>query len=270
MGGHARTRHAHTGGGETDARETDAQTHEGRTRANPARTHRRRRNRRAQNRRTDTRGTDTREPGTHTQETAKGHTDARETDAQTREGQIPGIARHEVRRSDYCRRQCKGEVTSPRGDRDCRGPVTAELNAVDTLQRTHGAAVCLVCAAIEITHRRFVASGVIQASVSVTGEQVHEQMRLERRDLAKMGTQAFTLTCLTANTREKVAATPRHRFGSHAAAIQGCTFRRDDKLFTVHDVHIRQGSKTEHAIYARNMSRALTRDEQKGPFVRDL
>ena len=49
-------------------------------------------------------------------------------------------------------------------------------------------------------------------------------------------------------------------------AIQGCTFRRDDTLLTVHDVHIRPGSKTQHAIYARNMSRALTHDEQKGPL----
>ena len=63
-----------------------------------------------------------------------------------------------------------------------------ELNAVDTLRRTHGAAVCLVSAAKrpkEITHRRLVASGVIEASMSVTGEQVHEQTRLERRGMAK-------------------------------------------------------------------------------------
>ena len=88
-------------------------------------------------------------------------------------------------------------------------------------------------------------------------------MRLERRGVAKMGAKAFTLTRLTP---AEVAARPRHRFGAQAAAIQGCTFRRDDKLFTVHNVHIRPGSKTEHAVYARNMPRALARDEQKGPL----
>ena len=31
--------------------------------------------------------------------------------------------------------------------------VKAELNAVDALHPAHGAAVCLVCAALEITHR---------------------------------------------------------------------------------------------------------------------
>jgi hypothetical protein len=48
--------------------------------------------------------------------------------------------------------------------------------------------------------------------------------------------------------------------------MQGCTFKMDDKLFTVHDVHLRPGSKTEHAAYARNVSVALTRDEQEGPL----
>ena len=75
--------------------------------------------------------------------------------------------------------------------------VKAELNAVDALHRMHGAAVGLVCAAIEITHCRLVAGGVIEVSTAVTAEQVHQQMRLERRGVAKMGTQAFTLTCLT-------------------------------------------------------------------------
>ena len=134
--------------------------------------------------------------------------------------------------------------------------VAAELNAVDALRRKHGAAVCLACAALEITHRRLVAGGVIEASTAVTAEQVHhEQMRLERRGVAKMGAKAFTLTGLTP---AEVAARPRHRFGAQAAATQGCTFRRDDKLFTVHDVHICPGSKTELAVYARNMSRALS------------
>ena len=117
-----------------------------------------------------------------------------------------------------------------------------ELNTVDALRRTHGAAVCLVSAAKrpkEITHRRLVASGVIEASMSVTGEQVHEQMSLERRGVANMGARALTLAHLTP---AEVAARPRHRFGSQAVAIQGCTFKRDDKLFTVHDVHIRPGS----------------------------
>ena len=81
---------------------------------------------------------------------------------------------------------------------------------------------------IESTHRRLVAGGVIEASTAVRGQ--------------------------------------GHRFGSQAVAIQGCTFRRDDQLFTVHDVHIRPGSKTEHTVYARNMSRALSHDEQKGPL----
>ena len=120
--------------------------------------------------------------------------------------------------------------TSPRGDWYCRSPRhAAELNAVDALQWTHGAAVCLVCAAIEITHHRLVASGVIEASTAVTAEQVHEQMRLaEGRGVAKMGAQAFTLTRLTS---AEVAARPRHRFGPQAGAMQGCIFRRDDKLF---------------------------------------
>ena len=93
---------------------------------------------------------------------------------------------------------------------------------------------------------------------------MHDQMRLERRGVTKMGAKAFTLTRLI--TPAEVAAWPRHRFGAKAAAIQGCTFRRGDKLFTVHDVHIRPGSKTEHAVYARNMSRALSHDEQQGPL----
>ena len=114
-----------------------------------------------------------------------------------------------------------------------------ELNAVDALRRTHGAAVCLVCAAKEITHRRLVAGGITEASMSVTGEQVHEQMRLERRGMAKMGAQALMLSRLTP---AEVAARPRHRFGPQAEAIQGCTYRRDDTLFTVDDVHIRPGS----------------------------
>ena len=102
--------------------------------------------------------------------------------------------------------------------------------------------------------------------MSVTGEQVHEQMRLERRGVAKMGAQAFTLKCLTP---AEVAARPRHRFGSQAVAIQGCTFRQDDTLFTVHEVHIPPGSETQHAFYARNMSRALTRNEHAGgAFIR--
>ena len=76
--------------------------------------------------------------------------------------------------------------------------------------------------------------------MAVTAEQVHEQMRLERRGVAKMGAQAFTLTRLTP---AEVAAMPRLRFGSQAEATQGCTFRQDDALFTVHDAHLCLGSK---------------------------
>ena len=63
--------------------------------------------------------------------------------------------------------------------------VTAELRAVGALHRTHGAAVCLVCAAFEITHCRLVAAGVIQLPTAVTESQVREQMRLERQGVAK-------------------------------------------------------------------------------------
>ena len=110
-------------------------------------------------------------------------------------GGLPGIARHE----EYADRIIAGASAKAKEHlQEAIGTagvhVTAELNAVDALQRTHGAAVCLVCAALEITHRRLVASGIIAASTGVTEEQVHEQMRLERRGVAKMVAKAFTLT----------------------------------------------------------------------------
>ena len=94
--------------------------------------------------------------------------------------------------------------------------VTAEFAAVEDIYRSHGVAVCLVCAALEITHRRLVASGVAGAATRVTAEQVHEQMRLERRGVADMGAAAFTLRRLAP---AEVVARPRHRFGPEAIAL---------------------------------------------------
>ena len=49
--------------------------------------------------------------------------------------------------------------------------VKAELNAINALHRTHGAAVCLVCAALEITHR-----------APPCGRRRHRGQRLSRRN----------------------------------------------------------------------------------------
>ena len=121
--------------------------------------------------------------------------------------------------------------------------------------------MCLVCAAIEITHRntvthrRLVAGGIIQASTAVTAEQVHEQMRLERRGVAKMGAQAFTLTNLTL-----VLSASRGNAGLYLQVGR-------QALHCAYDVHIRPESKTaELAVYARDMSRAVSREEQVRPL----
>ena len=65
---------------------------------------------------------------------------------------MPGM--NEVRRPDYCRRQREGEEKSPSGDRYCRGPrhSEAQRRRRPPADACLGAAVCLVCAAIEVTH----------------------------------------------------------------------------------------------------------------------
>ena len=138
--------------------------------------------------------------------------------------------------------------------------VQAECAAINHFCINRGVAICFECAAPTIAHARLVATGAAGPTGAITVQQLRDQARLERSQVARSGARAFSLPRLAA---QQVEARARHPYGEWAHAIRGCTFLTAGLPFTVHEVHCAPSG--ELSVYAFDATRTLTPEERRAP-----